>query len=176
MKHLTFLSLILVFCCSSCSLMYTKSYNCVSETVERQSKVFEARNEMFLISYSGDWRQNIKEIELFYFCFQELDVPGVRKIYVECMESILDDINNNPKIHPYLSEHPFTWRNIDLTISFHNSSKSGKVPRNKIASAFMAKGILFYNINHESLNKLDDFYEEPYEEALRIVNAERGRF
>jgi hypothetical protein len=51
-----------------------------------------------------------------------------------------------------------------------------KVPPNKIAFASVARGQLYYCINHESLNRLDDFYEEPYEEALRIVNAEKGHF
>jgi len=73
----------------------------------------------------------------------------------------------NTSIRPYLHDYPFTWRNIELKISFYD--QNGRSIPGKLAYITTVNGIVYYLSYDKITEGLVDMHEEPYEEALRLV-------
>lgn len=95
----------------------------------------------------------------------ELTLPIARKLIVEITEELLQKINSNEKLRSYLSNYPFTDKNLNLTIF-------GKNEQTK-APFLMYVGLLSSEVYYERKNPDGGLpitiLKEPYEEAVRKI-------
>ena len=126
-------------------------------------------NGLKLIGSGGSFMHDIQAYDLHYITVQNLDVNAARNLYVKTMETLLHRINHDPKIRPYLHTYPFTIENVKIMSSFKKPDGK-RVDSKYVALVFCVKGKIDYSRNVN--NTLQDLYEEPYSEALRIVKGE----
>lgn len=123
--------------------------------------------KLHLKASGGSMTTNINVIFLKFESDQVLDLPGVRKLFVETVEGLLYTINQNTKIRPYLHDFPFTKNNTEISISFSNAVDSGL--NKKIEYVVIINGDVIYTTSKEKNGTLITFLKEPYEESLRKV-------
>jgi hypothetical protein len=125
-----------------------------------------------LAGSGGSMPADVKKIILEFDSPLELDLVCARRLFVESAQGLLNIVNRDKKIRPYLHDYPFTCRNIGFGIGFMQRGKWAK--SNKIAYVFIAEKNIFYTICKSGTEDLEDFFQEPYEEALRIVQQENA--
>jgi len=93
-----------------------------------------------------------------------------RKILVDSAQYLLNSINNNQEIRPYLKVYPFTLDNVDITI-FINNSAGYPVEDSGIGIASIRDGKLEYNIlsTVDNIPVFKNTSIESYEDALKIT-------
>ena len=127
---------------------------------------------LHLFGYGGAMMEDVKKFNFAFECTQHVDVAGAREIFVRNIENFLARVNSNPEIRPYLHDYPFTIDNLEFSIAFYDTKgNSAKPPF--IAYVSIIRGSIYYCVhNPEKITKLENFYVEPYEEAVRIVNGQ----
>jgi hypothetical protein len=112
---------------------------------------------------------------LFYFrCperVEQREIHKARKIALNCSEALLSMINSNEALKPYLVQHPFNNKNIELSIIFsHNKNPASQetpllgVSIDDLGITYMVKGSKEY--------ELVDVKTETYREAIRLAKLE----
>lgn len=126
--------------------------------------------QIYLIGSGGAMMDDVKMISLSFTSFHGFTIEEARQYYVEIAEKYLLLINENEKLRPYLHNYPFDFHNIQFDIGFHDV-ETRKWSKDSVAFVFCSRkdGIIFYDIYDHEKDKLIDVYEEPYEEALKIV-------
>jgi hypothetical protein len=132
------------------------------------------KNEFGLlcIGEGGSMPHDIREISVQFNAYQRASIEEARELIVIATERFIQFINAHQKIRPYLREYPATQRTACISISFckknHHPYMDGS-----IALAFVVKNKIFYKKQDPAFQKyeLKDLYEEPYEEALEIVQG-----
>lgn len=117
---------------------------------------------------------NIKLLSIGFYLNNSPTVAEARMIYVKSVESLLNSVNKNPDVRKYLDSFPFSTKNLQYTFSFPflEVQKYQDFP---IVYVSLIDGRILYRVNDPftgSPNPLRTVYEESYEDALRIVNAE----
>lgn len=170
MKRKLFCFLILVSILSVCNAKvdYGKPAYKIINSYSNDLKIFKGLN---LIGSGGSWTAEINTISLHYWFFKPLDLSAVRILYIGCVEDLISRINQNKEIRPYLRDFPVTSKNIHIMIGILDK-KSLTNFVGKIALVSYAKGNIYYCTSNPATGQLEDFHEERYEEALRIVREE----
>lgn len=141
--------------------------------MSRYSQNLKKTKNLYLIGSGGTSISDVQMIILKYQTTQELELEKVRILFVDCVEGLLKLVNQDKKLRKYLHDYPFTCKNVLIGISFINSNNKW-AENNKIAYVNVVEG----QINYFAANKNDnlvDYFEEPYEEALRIVKREQAK-
>ncbi len=86
----------------------------------------------------GSMPETIDELELLFFANREGSIEEARKIQLLASEKILQKINSDAAIRPYLSEFPFPSSRLSLSISYRRSGSKS------IALAFRTRDKIFY--------------------------------
>lgn len=126
-------------------------------------------SEHFHLSGSGGAMMgDIQQVSLTYESQRDVDINEARRLFVTNSERLLNLINTDTVIRPYLHDYPFEVKNLDFSLSFY--SKSHKCIQNEFISyVFFARGNICY-CNYDMEKKSQIVFREPYEEALKIVN------
>ena len=115
-----------------------------------------------------------------------------RELEVAAIQKLLNHINSHQKIRPFLREYPFKNDRVEISISFTDENNQ-RYTDGRITRVSQVKNNLFYftaeeyidkgyQITHPRTNevytvpdreatKLIDYYDEPYEEALKKVKS-----
>ncbi len=113
------------------------------------------------------------EIAVGFECFQKVNISDARKLGVGCALAMLKKYNTNKKFREKTPYYPLNIRDIVILIGFRNedgkSMKSGYV-----ANMGVSRNKIYYTYCDEKTEKLIKFHEESFEEALRIVEAEKA--
>jgi hypothetical protein len=131
--------------------------------------VRKARDEGFVISATGGGMMgDIRHIRLELDTVANLEIPQVREIIVRKEEELLDMLNADREVRPYLHVYPCGIEIFRLGIGFSDPAGSfAELPY--IAYATVLVGRVNYSIFDQDKRRLDKVYDEPYEEAYRIV-------
>lgn len=166
--YILFIALLFVKICGSCFAAEKYShlaYKIIEEHSNQQRKM-----GFTLFGSGGSWTTDFKTISLDYISKLELDVPKARKLYIQSVQDLIERFNSNREVRPFLHDYPFTYNNIDITLNFYiRDPKSGKYRDSYVS---MLKGKVFYDVHRDQKPGYDTFYEEPYEEAVRLVQME----
>lgn len=117
----------------------------------------------------GGFMDNINNIHLSFSGVKNLSIDEARILIIESSEELLNRINNDIKVRPYLSHYPFTEKGISLLISL-DKKNGDRVDSDFIAFVFTSNGMVYYDVYDSQENLLKKVYEEPYKKALQIVN------
>ncbi len=139
-------------------------YCSLSEKVVNE--ILQKTDSKLPISYSGGGGQYLSQINklIFYYTSQTpFTVESARKNYLEATSIILETINRDKKIRPYLCEYPFTIDNIRLSISYW--PKSNKPEGISSHVMYSNKNIIYQTKNWENgevIFRLTENFEEVY--------------
>ena len=93
----------------------------------------------------------------------------IREILINSAQELLDLINTNSQIKPYLGQFPFTIKNIDINL-FILDSDGREINHPEIGIATISEGQLEYlTLAYAEIPKKISESSEPYEEALKIL-------
>ena len=110
---------------------------------------------------------DVEEVSLSFIAYQRATIEQARKLEVEVTEKLLKRVNEHEKIRPFLREYPFKAGRIKIMIAFEKSENTYYTD-GSVVLVFQARNKLFYDQANKD-EELVDLYEEPYEEAYRIV-------
>ena len=163
------------------------SYLYADHATEGLRILSEYSNEMkekyglFTIGSGGALMEDIKELDLHFEGVKKLTIPEARKLYVTIIEDLINKVNNDKKARPYLHDYPFTQKNANIMIAFfksHPFTIQNRMNDGFITLIFISRGNICYNIydpTKDEYKRLVTIHEEPYEEALKIVQKDTGK-
>lgn len=155
--------LILAFCFSS-AVPIVQFWDAVDAITNNNTPALEKEKELIPCMVGGDGPEGINIVSLGYKLNsqKELTLNDARKLYVEIVEGLLKQLNQEKIIRPYVVNYPLRSANIEIVV-------------------FSDKGINFVssfrgNIIYEKRRNgnIESVYEEPYEEAKKLVEKELG--
>lgn len=125
--------------------------------------------------YGGSMASDLKRVFVNFNGNQKIDVAQARRLYVEIIDGLLDGFNKNKEIRPYLLNYPFTYKNLEITLSF-TDDQNHHMSNGYIAFVFISKKdeVIVYDSYDQVERKLYDIYEEPYNEAVRTLREEQS--
>lgn len=95
----------------------------------------------------------------------------LRELLIEFGEELLNNINSNKDLQPYLVSKPFTIKNVSICIYNYNQGRDLFDPDITVAS--LSKGVIYYKTNDpKDIFKYKNEYEETYEEAKKLLQKE----
>ena len=152
----------------SCS--FKKSYSFMADHIFKEfANEMKQKNGFQIVSTGGSMtNRDVKSVNMTFTSTYQFDIPQARKLYIETLSKLLDKINNDKIIRPYLHQYPANWENIDLGITFHGLH-GHDVDDGKVSLMFVAKNKLCFFIKDSKMNEGERVYREPLEEALKIV-------
>lgn len=170
------LSIFLVVALTACALINNCEENISywklsREIINAHAQFMKETENLHLFAFGGEMPSDVKKFNVEYSTKQQPSIAQTRRLLVKATESLIQLVNNNKKIRPYLQDYPFTSHNTEVGIGFLNSD--GSYPRNeKIAYAFIHNNNVDYNVFNEGTGDLETIFQEKYEDALRIVRDE----
>jgi hypothetical protein len=140
-------------------------------TMNFANKMKQKKNLLFCGS-GGAMMGNIQEMHVSFNYYTLIDIPFARKLLIECAKEYLQDINDNIEVQPYLHDHPFTAKNLEISIFTYNTDGRGVLYPN-LRNACLYQGIIYYF--GDDGEKFVTIKEEPYDEAVKIVEKEANK-
>lgn len=131
---------------------------------------------LYAFGSGGSFLDAINEYSFYFISFEEVDLNMARKKLVETTETLLNEINSDEKMRPYLSRFPFTCKDVDVIISFRKLRDSNQyVDAPNIALAFNGGGgygsnaLVYYSIYDSCKDDLVRVHNESYCRARGIL-------
>jgi hypothetical protein len=121
----------------------------------------------------GRMPHDVEEISVSLVAYQSATVEQARQLLIKTTERFAQIINAHEKIRPFLREYPFPSSRSRVSISFRNQKKKKfSLYCDYVTHVLQAKNRIYYlgdNPDNPYVGK--DIADEPYEEALKIVEA-----
>lgn len=164
MKFISSLFLLILALCLSSAVPIVQFWDAVDVITNNNTLALEKEKELIPCMVGGDGPEGIKIVSLGYKLNskKELTVNDARKLYVEIVEGLLKQLNQEKIIRPYFVNYPLRSENIEIVL-------------------FADKGINFVSSFRGSIKyekkrngNIETIYEEPYEEAKKLVEKELG--
>jgi len=132
----------------------------------------EMKKEFGLICWGsgGKMPHDVEEVEVAFICYKHANIEEARELEVKVTEKFIQAINSHEKIRPFLREYPFRADRAQVSIAFENRKTKLSYFDGSVASVFQVKNKIFYRADKEGSYVLIPLMDEPYEEALKIVN------
>ena len=139
-------------------------------------KVIDLLENRYHLRYAGREESSdkgaYKTIGLLFNKFGKMSKDEGRKTIIDCVNVLLNEINSDPKLQPFLINKPFTINNVRIVIVvFTSEGKDIFYPDIRVFSAFGGK----INYSTKSPDHKYNYYtreEETFEEAMRIIEAQ----
>ena len=113
----------------------------------------------------GQMLHDVERLGLSFTCYKPIDIVEARKLLVQAVNAMLDEINQEKQIRPYLCRYPFLPRNIEIEILLRNPDGTGVAPGN-LWMVQAEGGCLEYRVDSPSTKRLVTIYKETFNEAL----------
>lgn len=176
MQYLFFL--ILFFTSCSNKLDYIDKAHLV---IAKQTKMICKQEKLQVFGSGGAMLDGIKSIHLTFISYTKPDIAQARRMIIRSIERLKNAINSEESLKDHLMPYPFPVRGLDMSILFCNEKNDQFVEygcvwlgTGGVSSVMQVCGKLCYSSYNPRTKLLEPYYEEPYEEALAIVNAEAG--
>ncbi len=128
----------------------------------------EKKYDLECIGTGGRFAYTVAGINISFVAYRKGTTEEARTLEVKMIETLLSRINADEKVRPFLSEYPFKSKDLHISIAFQK--KDGTYYGGEsIVYVSHIKNKLFYDIEDPKTKKLVDILEEPYEDALKIV-------
>jgi len=167
---LVLLIISLAFGCNSITYKLSDDEKIVNQITQETAKKLKEKKNLVLIGTGGQMMHEIEMLAMSFNYYHEVNLETARELLVESVEEYLSDINSNQKIKPYLHEHPFTAKNVEIAIFFRNQDASN-VSAEKINIAAANQGKVVYYIDCSEKHTIKAIYRETYEEAKRAISS-----
>lgn len=113
---------------------------------------------------------DVKKLIYGFTSRQHLDPDAASRLVCECAEILLEMVNSDEKIRPYLSKYPFDSKNIGVRIAFSDGVEESFVPKQFVASASVGNGeLVLWKYNPQTL-QLEVISALPYKQATQTYS------
>jgi len=146
----------------------------VDEVIGKFAKQAKKEFDVNVYGAGGSMPFDVETIDLRFAVVKRGSIEEGRRLMVLLKERLADIVNQDEQLIPYLREYPFSPLRSDIFISF--SQKNGK-DYNDGSISFIVVGRgnkVFYNAYNQETRKTEIVFEEPYEEAVKIVKQNVG--
>jgi len=175
MKRLFFIFCILFFVIFAMTRCDSRKEDAIiaHRLMYRVIDVLESRYQLRYIgrSEAGD-KTGYNKIGLLFNKFGKMSKDEGRKVTVDSVNLLLNEINSDPQLQPFLIEKPFTLSNVEIVIFIYTSEvKDIFFPDIRVFAA--RRGKIRYSTS--SPDQKYGYYteeEETFEEAMRIIEAQ----
>mgnify|MGYP000219838679 CR=1 FL=1 len=111
----------------------------------------------------------VKKLALAFTTKNSLSKNDLRKLLIEFGEELLQQINNNKNIQPFLETAPFTIENVQIIIYNHDKDNRNLFDP-EISTAELSAGFLTYRTTSpDNPLRFNNEFKETYEEALEAL-------
>lgn len=142
----------------------------LNEAVEALTPL-SSKYKMKVSGGGGYLGYDIGHIALSVNIYKQVTVEEARRIYVEILDAIVERINKDKKLRPYLREYPMTYNLIKLSLTFLDE-KTHYPPKEYVY--YMYKhDILFFDGYHIVKDDFVDLHREDFSETLEILQKEK---
>ena len=123
----------------------------------------------------GGMAYDVEEISVKLIAYRSATIAEARELEVNLTERFVQIINAHEKIKSYLREFPFPSSRVDVSISFRNPKKTfSPSSKSDVKYVLQAKKRIYYQAeNPDNPYVYRDIKDEPYEEALKIVQKKQ---
>jgi hypothetical protein len=116
----------------------------------------------------GQMLYDVERLGLSFYYYKPIDIVEGRKLLVQAVNAMLNEINQDERIQPYLYRRPFLARNIQIDIYLHKPDGNWVDPGDLwIIEA--EGGYLHYKADHPTTKRLVTVYKETFDEALARI-------
>ena len=175
MKKMLFFLLIILL--QSCLFKQNPEMKELDKITSSFCKKMAKEKQLYLCGSGGAFRGAIHQVFLDFNSYKKVNLEEVRIMIVDITEELLKEINSNEFIREYLVQYPFKTENVETGIMFLDRSDNGWIKdMNFISNVTLYDSKLLFSICDHSIkngNRLVEVKEEPYSEALRIVQEQR---
>ncbi|MEI6241847.1 MAG: hypothetical protein WCP39_00385 [Chlamydiota bacterium] len=139
-----------------------------NEIIRSFSNEIEKEYGFTCIGSGGGMSHDVEEISVQFIAYRRASIEKARELEVKATEKLLRMINDHEKIRPFLREYPFKTYRVEVSIAFNKVDNSAFTDGSVAYVSKIRDKIFYYKATlvKEDLVKL---YEEPYEEAVKIV-------
>lgn len=134
------------------------------------AKEIEKEFKITCIGHGGRAPDKIEQVDLDFISYKNTSIDQARIMEVKATEKLLQALNSNESIKPFLADYPFKTNRANILISFSDENDD-YFPDNGLALVFQAKDKVYYETYDPLTDRLKNIKQEPYEEALKIVQA-----
>ena len=149
------------------SHIYTKY---VSEVISAFVKEMHKKYGLVCGASGGQMPDDVAEISVSLTAYRQASIEQARELEVQATERFVQIINAHEKIRPFLREKPFPASRVNVSIAFTKHKDFTPFADNDVEFVCHAKNRLYY-LAYDPQNPYvgKDIKDEPYEEALKIV-------
>jgi len=149
----------------------------VNEITRAFTKQMKEEFNLYCYGESGSMPYDVEEIGLSFKTLRRATIDEARALNIIVTERLVQAINEHKKLRPYLREYPFPSERVTVSIAFysmlnarHADGSVSYVSHIRTAD-FPHENYLYYDTEDPFLAKNITIFEEPYEEAERIVKT-----
>ena len=139
-----------------------------NQIVIEHTKELQEEYKLSLVGLGGTVRDDVEAVEVHYDILGKYDLNSAKELYIKIAQSILDKINSDLPIRPYLHEYPATSNLLRLSLVFHD--EDGKYPKNKIAFISFVNSKICYRTYNDDKDSFEVVWRETFEEATNALN------
>ena len=132
-------------------------------------KDLRKRKGLILCGTGGEMMCEIKMLGMSFNYYMPVGMEQGRELILDAATTLINAVNADEQIRPYLSTYPFTSENIEIRI-FLMGADGRDVVSGELSVISCCQGILKYNIDNPKTNLFTAVHRESFEEALRQVS------
>lgn len=130
-------------------------------------KITSEKNIRF-IGEGGSMMRDVKMLAVSFETEEPMHISNGRKLIIDCVNELLDMVNADEKIRPFLHNYPFTADNLEIRIFCHDKSgRTAQCPDLCIVSSI--EGVIKYKVNNKN-DRLEVIHKEPFQTGLEIIS------
>lgn len=156
----------------------------VYEIIETLSDEMEKELGLHCNGTSGSMWKTIEEIGVQFACKRRVTVEEARALHLYVMNKLIQIVNAHEKIQPFLQEHPFSYKNVSISINYDgikNWNFDGAVTyvsnvSNIDTASEENKNTIFYYAADPFTFKLVNLFQEHYDDAVKLSQAANLKF
>lgn len=171
MPIILFLGLLFCTACAPSKYPYIEIIDAVAG---KKAQQLSKEEDLNLIGVGGAMTDEITMISYHFETRRNVDIDEARRLCVRCIEEIRAVVNATESLIPFLKPYPFPPEGMDVSIMFCDENwafaHQGCVYLGEggISVVYQQLDRLYYDSYNACAGRLESFYKEPYEEALRI--------
>jgi hypothetical protein len=143
----------------------------VDEIIDSFAKEMKKEKKLLCIGSGGRMPYNVETIRIMFVAYQKSSIEDARKLQIEVTEKLVQKVNEHEKIRPFLKEYPFTSDRACISISFYTKKNNYYTDKDSVSRVFHSRDRLVYRTATENGERTLPFYEEPYADALKLVQS-----
>ena len=146
-------------------------YVSMANRIEHQvSLELREKYNLFQIGTGGGMIDAINRMSMMFHYFNEVDMDKARELVITASTTLLNALNDNEEVRPYLHYYPFRIEDIGIMIFFKNGDRRN-VRVGAINGCELVQGKVQFFEEIEEEFGLKCIKKEPFAEAYQIVKG-----